>query len=1019
MFKKISQIRNNIKIRKRLSALILVIGFLIVSYGTVMIQSVSKADAKIHEINEVYLKNLINLSDLIENLYAVLLENHILNENSLDPNSVNASINMDLVNASIGSYSQSIADETQRVLFDNFSLEFYNYIAVLKDINVLKLSGQFELADQARKTKEIKAFRKLQAYAKNLIAYNTKAIKDNNVIIREIEKETLNKTYIFSFILFLISVTAILLLIKDISPAIQELNTNLDVLSRGELPKNSLEESKNEIGLMAKLINSLSGTLSQLNQFAITLSKGNYTDDYKLIGSDDFIAKALVDLKNNLKLTLDQDKARKVEETRRNWTNKGHAIFSEILRQRTGGISDLTDNVIKNLVHYLDANQGGLFLIDDSQDEKKIELVSAFAYDRKKFLEKDISFGDGLIGTVALERNTIYLKEIPENYIEIESGLGDANPNSLLIVPLKFEEEVLGVVELASFKEFKEFEVTFVEELAQSIASTLLTAKINAKTEHLLEESEKKSEELAAQEIEMRQNMEEMRATQELAQKREADLSGILLAVDNTLMKGEYDVDGTLLSVNERHLQTMGYQLSEIKGKNIEMFIPHDELKEFRKIWKNVVDGNPRQIEVERKTKSGNLIWLINQYTPVRDAKGKISKVLYLAHDVTRYKKSEKEAVSKEQEIVSKEQELTSSIEHLERAKGDITKQNNEIKGVFDAINTNLLVTEFDMEGTITKANQNFLDLFKRKQEEMLNHKMNECASIERTDEEFKSLWDELKKGNTKNIITKFVFEDGRKIWLDETYTPILGHDNEPYKVLNISVDISKLMLAEEKNAILLKETQEYSNTLLDKDTEMQDVIRDLLLQEEKLALSMKEYKDIADNLGRINPAVELDDKLNLLYINDLFSELTGFVDEKVAGKNIVEFIADNSANEVEKLIKKAFTNKTQIINTKLKTKNRKFKNVQLTVIPISNNEAEVLKLQIFVLDLSEFGSGTEKLEGSRELIELKKKELEQIQKEIANVQHEKQRLSVKQSFDKEEDKLYNKWLENIKKQLK
>lgn len=1018
MFKKISQIRNNIKIRKRLGALILIIGLLIVSYGSVMIQNVSKADQKIHEINAVYLKNLVNLSVLVENLYAVLLENHILNENSLAPNSVNASINMDLVNASIGGYSQSITNETHRVLFDNFSLGFYNYIAVLKDINVLKLSGQFELADQMRKTKEIKAFRKLQAYARNLVNYNTKAIRENSTIIQNIEKKTLQKTYIFSFILFLISVSAILLLIKDISPSIQELTKNLDLLGKAKIPEKKLDESKNEIGSMAKLINGLTGILSQLNQFAITLSKGDYAIDYKLLGSDDFIAKALVDLKNNLKLTLERDKTRKIEEERRNWTNKGHAIFSEILRQRTGGISDLTDNVIKNLVHYLNANQGGLFLIDDSTDEKKIELVSAFAYDRKKFLEKDIAFGDGLIGTVALEMNTIYLKEIPEDYIEIESGLGEANPKSLLIVPLKFEEEVLGVVEIASFKEFKEFEITFVEELAQSIASTLLTAKINAKTEHLLEESEKKSEELAAQEIEMRQNLEKMRTTQELAQKREADLSGILLAVDNTLMKGEYDVDGTLLSVNDRHLQTMGYQLSEIKGKNIEMFIPHDELKEFRKIWKNVVEGNPRQIEVERRTKSGNLIWLINQYTPVRDAAGKISKVLYLAHDVTSYKQSEKEAITKEQEIVSKEQELTHSVEDLQKAKEAVAMQSNEIRGVFDAINTNLLVLEFDMEGTIIKVNKNFLDLFKRKQEEMLGHKMSECASMEQTDEEFKSLWDELKAGAPKNTITKFTFEDGRKIWLDQTYTPVLGHDSKPYKVLNISVDISRLMLAEEKNSILLKETQEYSSSLLEKDTEMQDVIRDLLLQEEKLALSMKGYKDIADNLTRMHPAIELDDKLNLLYANDLYAQFSGFDNEKIKGKGIVGFIADNLAEEFEKNIKKAFANNTQIINTELKTKAGKFKKVQLTVIPISDNDNKVFKLQIFILDLDEFSTSPEKLEGSHELIELKKKELADIQKEIADAQNKKQKISGFKTLGKE-DELYYKWLENIKRQLK
>ena len=74
-------------------------------------------------------------------------------------------------------------------------------------------------------------------------------------------------------------------------------------------------------------------------------------------------------------------------------------------------------------------------------------------------------------------------------------------------------------------------------------------------------------------------------------------------------------------------------------------------------------------LEVERKTKSGDLIWLINQYTPVQDEKGNISKVLYLAHDVTEYKKSEKEANSKALEIESKEQELKNSIGNLEKAK--------------------------------------------------------------------------------------------------------------------------------------------------------------------------------------------------------------------------------------------------------------------------------------------------------------------------------------------------------------
>ncbi|MEN8120503.1 MAG: PAS domain S-box protein [Bacteroidota bacterium] len=1019
MFNRISQIRNNIRIRKRLTTLILVIGLLIVSYGVVMIQNVAQADKKIHEINDIYLKNMVNLSELVENLYSVLLENYILNENSLDPNSVNASINMDLINTTIGSYSSSITDETQRVLFDNFSLELYNYIAVLKDINVLKLSGQFELANQSRLSEEIKAFRKMQANVKNLINYNTNAIQENNAIIRKIEKNSLIKTYVFSIILFLISVVSVLLLIKDISPSIQNLTKNLIILSKGEIPKNKVSESNNEIGLIAKLINKLTGNLSQLNQFALTLNKGNYSSKYELSGSDDFIGKALVDLRDSLKHAQDQNEARKIEEERRNWTNKGHAIFSEILRQRAGGISHLTDNIIKNLVHYLDANQGGLFLINDSQKGHKIELVSAFAYDRKKFFDKEINLGDGLIGTVALERNTIYLKEIPEDYIEIESGLGDANPNSLLIVPLKFEEEILGVVEIASFKDFKDFEITFVEELAQSIASSLLTAKINAQTEQLLEDSEKKSEELAAQEIEMRQNMEEMRATQELAQRREADLSGILSAVDNTLMKGEYNIDGTLLSVNNRHLQTMGYQLSEIKGKNIEIFIPHDELEEFRKIWETVVEGNSRQIEVERKTKSGDLIWLINQYTPVQDEKGTISKVLYLAHDITEYKKSETDALSKKQEIKSKEIELTESIKNLESAKSNITRQSTEITGIFDAINTNLLVIEFDMEGNIIKVNQNFLTLFKKEKNEMLGHKMNECVSIVRTGVEYKNLWDELIAGNSKKMITQFTFEDGNNIWVDETYTPILGADNKPYKILNISVDISQLKLAEEKNAVLLKETQEYSNILHEKDKEMQDAIKDLLSQEENLALSMKNYKDISDSLNQIYPGIEIDQNYKMVHSNDLFNQFSGFSFDELKSKNFLELTSDESETEIKSVINKAFTNKTETINSEIKNKNGEIKTVQITLIPISDKDKKVLKLQIFMLNLSGFRFGTNALEGQQELIELKKKELADIQKEIIKTQRTKQKEVEYIPLDEKEDKLYNQWLFNIKKQLR
>ncbi len=187
-----------------------------------------------------------------------------------------------------------------------------------------------------------------------------------------------------------------------------------------------------------------------------------------------------------------------------------------MLRHNNDNIEELSDEIVKNVVKYLNANQAALFLLNDEDvNDKHFQLMSAYAWDRRKFINKRIDFTEGLVGACAMEKETIQLTEIPEDYVEITSGLGKATPRFIVLVPLKHEEEVLGVIELASFKELEQFEVDFLEGIAQSIASTILSVKINAKTKYLLEQSQQQAEEMLAQEEEMRQNMEELQATQE------------------------------------------------------------------------------------------------------------------------------------------------------------------------------------------------------------------------------------------------------------------------------------------------------------------------------------------------------------------------------------------------------------------------------------------------------------------------------------------------------------------------
>lgn len=320
-----------------------------------------------------------------------------------------------------------------------------------------------------------------------------------------------------------------------------------------------------EIGKVAGGLNHIIDQLNQASSFVQNIGEGNletvYTQtDQSVEGNH--LAASLVSMQTKLK-TMNE------EEQKRKWANEGVARFVDILRSSNDNIHVLGDSIIATLVQYTGSNQGSLYVLNDEDDQNKyLELISLYAFNTKKYEQQKLKLGEGLVGQAYLEKDTIYLSEIPEDYIRITSGLGEANPKAILVVPLKVDMNVYGLVELASFKPYLPHEISFVEKLGETLASTLASVKNNQRNRKLLEESKMAAEAMHAQEEEMRQNMEELTATQEEMSRKERDY---LIRIAELEQKLKEPARGNDWAMAEQMQETLQIQLEALKITQAEL----------------------------------------------------------------------------------------------------------------------------------------------------------------------------------------------------------------------------------------------------------------------------------------------------------------------------------------------------------------------------------------------------------------------------------------------------------------
>jgi len=292
--------------------------------------------------------------------------------------------------------------------------------------------------------------------------------------------------------------------------AIRELISNL---TKGKMPAFKASKANDEIGELERNLEMHIANLHELAAFARSMSAGDFAGKLDKLSNEDELGEAMLSLQSSLMASLKESESRRVEDQHRTWSAQGLAKFSTLFREVEDDLSELSTIFIKELVGYTEADVGAMFIAMEGTESGEMNLMmyGSYAFDREKYIHRSFDFGEGLVGRAAVEKETIFLTDLPPEHMKIRSGLGEDNPASVLLVPVLLDNRVLGVIEMASLGEIPAYQIEFIRSLSDALAATLAKVKANLQTRQLFEQTKKQAEELASQEEVFKKEVENLR----------------------------------------------------------------------------------------------------------------------------------------------------------------------------------------------------------------------------------------------------------------------------------------------------------------------------------------------------------------------------------------------------------------------------------------------------------------------------------------------------------------------------
>ena len=304
-------------------------------------------------------------------------------------------------------------------------------------------------------------------------------------------------------------------------------------------------------------VNQMAATLTTqvraIAEVATAVTKGDLTRSIAVDAQGE-----VASLKDNINQMIANLRETTLKNSEQDWLKTNVARFTRML-QGQRDLLTVSRTVLSELAPLVNAQHGTFYINDVGEEESLLKLIASYAYRERKSLAQQFHYGEGLVGQCALEKESILLTQVPSDYIRINSGLGEAPPLNIIVLPVLFEGQVKAVIELASFSRFNEVHLAFLDQLVESMGIVLNTIEATMRTEQLLKQSQALTEELQSQQQELTEGNRRLETQARTLQQSE-----------ELLRQQQEELQSTNMELQDKAAQ-LAEQNAEVERKNREV----------------------------------------------------------------------------------------------------------------------------------------------------------------------------------------------------------------------------------------------------------------------------------------------------------------------------------------------------------------------------------------------------------------------------------------------------------------